>query len=374
MSTAAAPHRDAALRADSGAPQEHVSRAAAADATLDGGIRPVRGQPTLEMVATASGVSRSTVSRVVNHSPNVRPEVVAAVQRAIEELNYVPNRAARSLAGRHTYAIALLVPEDASRFFGDPYFASIVQGITGTLESSDYVLNLLVARDGAGDKTRRYLQGGNVDGALVVSHHPSNTHLREINASLPVVFGGRPALPDLGPCYSVDVDNVGGARLATEHLVGLGRRRIATVTGPPDMPASVDRLAGWRQVLQEAGRPIDAVVAGDFTTAGGAAAVRDLLARVPDLDAVFVANDLMARGALTVLAERGLDVPGDVAVIGYDDSPAATSGDLPLSTVSQPSIAMGAQMTEMLLGLLAGREPESRACVLQTRLVLRATA
>ena len=146
------------------------------------------------------------------------------------------------------------------------------------------------------------------------------------------------------------------------------------MTGPPDMPASVDRLAGWREVLHEAGRRTDAVVAGDFTTAGGAAATRDLLARVPDLDAVFVANDLMARGALTVLAERGLDVPGDVAVIGYDDSPAATSGDLPLSTVSQPSIAMGARMTEMLLGLLAGREPESRACVLQTRLVLRATA
>ncbi|GAA1430774.1 LacI family DNA-binding transcriptional regulator [Microlunatus lacustris] len=361
MSTDAGPPRDPAVRAGSGA-------------TLDAGIRPVRGQPTLEMVAAVSGVSRSTVSRVVNHSPNVRPEVATAVQRAIEELNYVPNRAARSLAGRHTYAIALLVPEDASRFFGDPYFASIVQGITGALEASDYVLNLLVARDGAGGKTRRYLQGGNVDGALVVSHHPSNTDLRDINASLPVVFGGRPALPDLDPCYSVDVDNVGGARLATDHLVGLGRRRIATVTGPPDMPASVDRLAGWRGVLADDGRPTDAVVAGDFTTVGGAAAMRELLARVPDLDAVFVANDLMARGALSVLAEHGLDVPRDVALIGYDDSPAATAGGLPLSTVSQPSIAMGAQMTEMLLGLLAGREPESRACVLQTRLVLRATA
>lgn len=344
------------------------------DATLDAGLRPVRGQPTLEMVAAASGVSRSTVSRVVNRSPNVRSEVVTAVQRAIEQLHYVPNRAARSLAGRHTYAIALLVPEDASRFFGDPYFASVVQGITGALEPSDYVLNLLVARDGAGGKSWRYLQGGNVDGALVVSHHPSNTDLREINASLPVVFGGRPALPDLDPCYSVDVDNVGGARLAAAHLVGLGRRQIATVTGPPDMPASVDRLVGWRQVLQAAGRPADAVFVGDFTTAGGAVAMRELLSRRPDVDAVFVANDLMARGALAVLAEHGLRVPEDVAVIGYDDSPAATAGGQPLSTVSQPSIAMGAQMTEMLLGLLAGREPESRACVLQTRLVLRATA
>ena len=374
MSTGTASQRDGATPVVSVGLRGGKPREALPDATLDVGVRPVRGQPTLEMVAAVSGVSRSTVSRVVNRSPNVRPEVVAAVQRAIEELNYVPNRAARSLAGRHTYAIALLVPEDASRFFGDPYFASIVQGITGALEASDYVLNLLVARDGPGGKTMRYLQGGNVDGALVVSHHSSNTDLREINASLPVVFGGRPAVADIGPCYSVDVDNVGGARLATRHLVALGRRRIATVTGPLDMPAAVDRLAGWQQVLQEAGRPVDAAVAGDFTTAGGAAAMHELLARVPDLDAVFVANDLMARGALTVLTERGLDVPGDVALIGYDDSAAATSGSLPLSTVSQPSISMGARMTEMLLELLEGTEPENRACVLQTRLVLRATA
>ena len=374
MSADTAQQRDGAGGADTSAPRDDAGRPSPADATLHGAVRPSRGQPTLEMVAAVSGVSRSTVSRVVNHSPGVRPQVVAAVQRAIDDLNYVPNRAARSLASRHTYAIALLVPEDSSRFFGDPYFASIVQGITGALEASDYVLNLLVARDGTGGKTRRYLQGGNVDGALVVSHHPSNTDLREINASLPVVFGGRPALPDLHPCYSVDVDNVGGARLATAHLVGLGRRRIGTVTGPSDMPASVDRLAGWRDVLAGAGLPGDAVAVGDFTTAGGAAAVRELLARVPDLDALFVANDLMARGALTVLTERSLDVPGDVALVGYDDSAVATSGELPLTTVSQPSVAMGARMTEMLLGLLAGREPESRACVLQTRLVLRATA
>ena len=333
-----------------------------------------RGQPTLEMVAAAAGVSRSTVSRVVNRSPNVRPVVVEAVQRAIDALNYVPNRAARSLAGRHSYAMALLVPEDASRFFGDPYFAAVVQGITTALEHSDYVLNLLVASEGPAGKTRRYLQGGNVDGALVVSHHPSNTDLREVNDSLPMVFGGRPAVSDLGPCYWVDVDNVDGARQATRHLVGLGRRRIATITGPADMPASVDRLAGWHEVLTASGLAVDAVEAGDFTTDGGARAMRQLLDRVPDLDAVFVASDLMARGALGVLAERGLGVPDDVAVVGYDDSPAATSAVPALTTVSQPSELMGARMTDMLLGLLAGREPESRACVLQTRLVVRGTA
>ena len=337
-------------------------------------LRPARTLPTLEMVAAAAGVSRSTVSRVVNRSPNVRAEVIDAVQRAIAELNYVPNRAARSLAGRHTYAIALLVPEDAGRFFGDPYFASIVQGITTTLDESDYVLNLLVDSEGPTGKTRRYLQGGNVDGALVVSHHAGNTHLREVNESLPVVFGGRPAVPDIGPSYCVDVDNIGGARQATSHLVGLGRRRIATITGPSDMPAAQDRLTGWQQVMDEAGLVADAVQNGDFSTAGGAAAMRALLEQAPDLDAVFVASDLMARGALATLAERGRRVPEDVAVLGYDDSPAATSAAPQLTTVRQPSVDMGARMTEMLLGLLVGREPESRACILQTRLVVRDTA
>lgn len=339
----------------------------------DGAARPSsRQQPTLEMVAAVSGVSRSTVSRVVNRSPNVRPEVTATVLRAIDHLNYVPNRAARSLAGRHTYALALLVPEEANRFFGDPYFASVVQGITSTLDGSDYVLNLLVSRDGPGGKTRRYLQSGNVDGALVVSHHASNTDLREINAGLPLVFGGRPVVVDLDTCYYVDVDNVGGAKQATEHLIRRGRRP-ATITGPLDMPAAIDRLAGWRAAMGEAGLAADAVALGDFTTAGGAAAMRELLDRFPDLDGVFVANDLMARGALTVLAERSRTVPSDVAVVGYDDSPAATSGDPALTTVSQPSVSMGAQMAATLLGLLAGSEPESRACVLQTRLIVRAT-
>jgi DNA-binding LacI/PurR family transcriptional regulator len=334
----------------------------------------LKDQPTLEMVAAAAGVSRSTVSRVVNRSPNVRPGVVEAVQRAIDALNYVPNRAARSLAGRHTYAVALLVPEDTTRFFGDPYFAAIVKGITTALDDSDYILNLLVASEDPAGKTRRYLQGGNVDGALVVSLHTGETHLRELNDSLPVVFGGRPVVPDLDPCYCVDVDNVDGARQATAHLLRLGRRRIGTITGPMDMPAAVDRLEGWRQVLAAAGLADDAVAGGAFDGPSGAAAMRDLLDRVPDLDGVFVANDLMARGALAVLTERGIAVPDDLALVGYDDSPAATSGNPQLTTVSQPSIAMGTRMTEMLLGLLVGQEPEPRTCILPTRLVLRATA
>ena len=219
----------------------------------EGGSDPARGLPTLETVAAQAGVSRSTVSRVVNGSPKVRPDVVDAVNATIARMNYVPNRAARSLASRQTYAIALLVPEETTRFFGDPYFAAIVKGITARLEPTDYILNLLVASSDPTRKTRRYLRSGSVDGALVVSHHASDRDLTELNEAVPMVFGGRPAAQALSNSYYVDVDNLDGSRQATQHLIERGARRIATITGPPDMPASIDRLAGWRQVMAERG-------------------------------------------------------------------------------------------------------------------------
>ena len=329
--------------------------------------------PTLEMVAAESGVSRSTVSRVVNGSPKVSPEVVAAVNAAIERLNYVPNRAARSLASRQTYAIALLVPERVMTFFNDPFFASVVQGITARMEDSDYILNLLVSSSDPTRKTRRYLQGGNVDGAFVVSHHAADRDLANLLDIMPVVFGGRPALADLTACHYVDIDNVHGARTAIDHLVASGRRRIATIAGPDDMLAAVDRRRGWAEGLAAAGLPTDAVVAGDFTEPSGAAAMRTLLATHPRLDAVFVANDLMARGAVRVLAESGRTVPDDVAVVGYDDSPAATALHPELTTVAQPSEQMGQLMAELLLALLRGEEPAPPE-LLPTTLVRRETA
>ncbi|HEY5847512.1 MAG TPA: LacI family DNA-binding transcriptional regulator [Microlunatus sp.] len=349
------------------------SRSLSSASATEGGSDPARGLPTLETVAAQAGVSRSTVSRVVNGSPKVRPDVVDAVNATIARMNYVPNRAARSLASRQTYAIALLVPEETTRFFGDPYFAAIVKGITARLEPTDYILNLLVASSDPTRKTRRFLRSGSVDGALVVSHHASDRDLTELNEAVPMVFGGRPAAQALSNSYYVDVDNLDGSRQATQHLIERGARRIATITGPPDMPASIDRLAGWRQVMAGAGMAGDAVADGDFTGPGAASAMGTLLDRHPDLDAVFAASDLMARGALEVLVARGRAVPGDVAVVGFDDSPAATAGELHLTTMRQPSETMGLQMAEMLLELLAGRIPESPS-ILPTDLIIRDTA
>jgi DNA-binding LacI/PurR family transcriptional regulator len=326
------------------------------------------------LVAEAAGVSRATVSRVVNGSTKVSPQIVEVVTAAIERLNYVPNRAARSLASRQTQAVALIVPEDITRFFGDPYFAAIVQGITRRLDESEFILNLLVASSDPGHKTMRYLRSGNVDGALVVSHHTRDEFLTDAGSTIPLVFGGRPS-NDAGPdTYYVDVDNVAGAETGTQHLLDIGRRHLGSITGPIDMPAGIDRFTGFQRGLERAGLPADAVEHADFTAVSAAAATHRLLDRHPDLDGLFVASDLMATGALTVLRERGYSVPGDVAIVAFDDSPAATGAVVPLTTISQPSADMGFAMADMLLRLLDGDQSVPHRNIMPTRLVRRDSA
>ncbi|WEK61866.1 MAG: LacI family DNA-binding transcriptional regulator [Candidatus Microbacterium colombiense] len=326
---------------------------------------------TIEEVASAAGVSRSTVSRVVNGSTAVSPEALVAVRAAIEQLSYVPNRAARSLASNQTQAIALIIPEDTTRFFGDPFFAAIVAGITGALRASDYLLNLLIASDDPGDKMTSFVRNGGVDGALIVSHHTSDAYIERIAEAIPVVYGGRPVRRHEGD-YVVDVDNVAGARSATRRLIDIGRVNIATISGTPTMRSSMDRMQGFRDALTDAGLRPFAEEAGDYSESSGADAARRILAAGRP-DAIFVASDLMARGALTVLRSAGLRVPEDIALVGFDDSPVAISTDPPLTTMRQPMYAQGEAMAGVLLSRLAGRDP-AHTTILPTELVVRASA
>ena len=335
---------------------------------------PAPGQATLEMVARAAGVSRATVSRVVNGSPKVSPEIVAAVNDAVDRLHYVPNRAARSLARRSSNAIALVVPEDVTRFFGDPYFAAIVKGITDRIDDSEYVLNLLVASNDPHQKTLRYLSSGIVDGAIVISHHVGDSILADARPSVPLVFGGRPALGSGEDDYYVDVDNRAGAATGTRYLIERGRRRIGSITGPINMPAGIDRLDGFQDAVRAAGLPDDLYETADFTAASAVEAAVRLLDRDPDIDGLFVASDLMAMGVLTVLRDRGLLIPDDVAVVGFDDSPAALSGLVPLTTVAQPSIEAGSRMADLLIRLVDGQSDVPHATILPTELVVRESA
>jgi DNA-binding LacI/PurR family transcriptional regulator len=332
------------------------------------------GVPTLEQVAERAGVSRSTASRAINGGLRVSPEAMESVAAAVADLGYTPNRAARSLVTRRTDSVALVVPEPDERVLSDPFFAGVLNGVSTPLAASDLQLLLVIARPGESERTARYLRAGHVDGAIVVSHHDDDAIDRALRASgLPTVFIGRPLAGGEGAAV-VDTDNVLGGRLATEHLLAIGRRRIGTIAGPADMSAGVDRLEGWRASLAEAGLPADAVVHGDFTVDGGAAAARELLARHPDVDAVFIASDLMAAGALPVLAEAGRDVPGDVAVVGYDNSGLATTTKPHLTTVTQPVIAMARAAGEELVAQLQGRPTREAPQIWAPELVVRGSA
>jgi DNA-binding LacI/PurR family transcriptional regulator len=335
-----------------------------------------RSGSTLEGVAAVAGVSRATVSRVVNGSPKVSPTVRRDVEAAIAQLGYVPNRAARALVTRRSESFGLVITEPTGRLFSDPFFPGVLRGISLELTARDLQLILLMPNSPADiRRTGDYLSAGHVDGVVLVSLHGNDPlPARLSHAGIPLVVVGRPPR-GISASY-VDVDNHEGARSAVEHLIAGGRRVIATIAGPRDMPAGIDRLAGYRDAITEAGLPADPNLEarGDFTQAGGAGAMTRVLAARPDLDAVFAASDLMAAGALSVLAAAGRRVPQDVAVVGYDDSPVAASTNPQLTSVRQPIEEMGRQVARLLVDAVEGTDRVIRRVILATDLVKRASS
>ncbi|MEF3113194.1 LacI family DNA-binding transcriptional regulator [Streptomyces chrestomyceticus] len=314
------------------------------------------GRPTLEEVAARAGVGRGTVSRVINGSPRVSERTRSLVQQAVADLGYVPDRAARALAGHRADTVALVVPEAETRLFAEPYFSGILRGVSAGLADHDMQLLLTLIRT---SKERRrfadYLAAHRVDGVLLVSVHGDDP-LPDLlgRMAIPTVLNGRRTAGETVPY--VDSDNTGGAQSALEHLIGRGRRQVATITGPPDMYVAHCRLDGYRQAVRAAGHPEDdALVArGDFTEEGGRRALRELLARRPALDAVFCASDVMAAGARRELRTAGRRIPDDVALVGFDDSAIARHMDPPLTSVRQPIEEMGRAMAGLLMELITG--------------------
>jgi DNA-binding LacI/PurR family transcriptional regulator len=332
--------------------------------------------PTLDEVAELAGVSRATASRVINGSPLVTPTTRKTVEKSIRRLGYVPNRAARALVTRRTDTIALVVSEPEARVFSDPFFRTIVRGISSSIEDTELQLLLLFAQGAREEaKVERYLRQGHVDGVILMSLHGDDPLPRALTGALiPTVLSGRPRPGERLPY--VDADNRGGARDATAHLLSAGRKNVATITGPLDMMAGVDRLDGYKDALAEAGVRLrkGLVAYGDFTEDGAAAATEQLLRRQPHVDGIFVASDPMAFGALRALRAAGRRVPDDVAVVGFDDVADAATTDPALTTVRQPLAEMTRALTELLLRRMDGLATDDDFVVCETKLIVRDSA
>ncbi|WP_327001235.1 LacI family transcriptional regulator [Dactylosporangium sp. NBC_01737] len=304
-------------------------------------------RPTIEDVARAAGVSRATVSRVINNEPGASAPVRARVHDAITALGYLPNPTARALAsGRQRVVDVIAVTFSASigRLGTHPYYSRVLAGVMSVLEPEDVPVRMhAVGEDGAAaaiDAIAAKATLGailtNVPPALAARFHrrcPRAVSVVATAASVP----------------AVEADNLGGAAAAVEHLHRLGRRRIAAIHGPDASTCALDRRAGYVQAVQRLGLPRIEVDGGDFLREHGHDAARHLLDRYPDVDAVFVACDLMAAGAVQAVTATGRRVPQDVNVIGFDDSLAAVCANPPLSTMRVPVEDMAAAATRLLL-------------------------
>ena len=332
--------------------------------------RPDRA-PTLGEVASLAGVSIATASRVLNNSAPVSLQARQLVRDAVVRLGYMRHRAAPSTPRARVRSAAAVVCTNNSRFFADAFFAQVISAATDVFAAQDIPLMVVVAPDDRVTAVERYLQSGHVDGVLLLAAHGQHPLAVSLPAAgMPVTLVGRPLSPTRASY--VDADNRGGGRKAVEHLVNGGRRCIATIAGRQDMAAGADRLSGYREALDAAGLA-PTVAYGDFTHASGVHAMWRLLDQRPGLDAVFVASDIMAAGALHALRRAGRKVPDDVAVIGFDDLPLAQHTQPSLTTVRQPLEQVGATAAKKLLAELDGTGEEVDP-VLPTTLVPRQSA
>lgn len=332
---------------------------------------------TIRDVAARSGVSISTVSRVVTGAVRVDPATEARVREAIAALGYQPNLLARSLRRRATHTIGLLVPDIAN-----PFFADVARVIEDAGFEAGYSV-VLCNSDLSPEKQTTYvdaLLAKRVDGLILVSSGLVTEEdgfalvERSRAAGVPCVVVDR----DLGglPADQVLVDNEAGGRQAGEYLIGLGHRRLGLLLGPHDATPSAGRIAGFREAVAAAGLslPLTAVAHGNGRYDGGVTAANELLDRGAHFSALFVFNDLMAIGAVNALRRAGRRVPKDVSVVGFDDILIARAMDPPLTTVAQPIAVLGHRSVELLLKRIGDKEAPYTRVVLPTRLVERESA
>jgi len=347
--------------------------------SMDKTSNKARAGMTLEGIARLAGVSRSTVSRVVNDDPKVNAATRERVWQIIKEHDFHPNTAARALARRRNQIIGVVIPQTLTTVFSDPYFSILIQGIAAACEERDYYLMLSLIVRKADDTFRHLVRGGHVDGLIVASATTEDHFVTRLLANhFPFVLIGR--APERTDIITIDADNVRGAGMAAQHLARMGYTRIATITGPLNMVAAIDRregyLAGLRSVGLEA--PPYYIQEGDWSEWSGQRAMKALLEASPPPQAVFVASDSMAIGALKAIRAAGLRVPDDIALVGFDDIPLASAVEPPLTTVRQPIDRLGYLAASTLIDLLQANPATNESIgahhiVLPTELVVRAS-
>ena len=325
---------------------------------------------TIKDVAEHAGVSRATVSRVLNNRASVAENLRARVLEAVETLGYQPNRAARRLRANVSDVIGLLISD-----IENPFFISIVRGVEDAAYAHQMSIVLCNTDENAA-KQRMYLrvmQAERVAGLIVSPTHVDDGEVLDSfsRSGIPVVLLDRRV--DKCELDAVTVDNVHGAHIAVKHLIDLGYRRIGMIGGAMHLTTGRERHRGYLNALESAGIPVDAALVkfGDFKTESGYRLACELGALPHPPRALFVANNLMTLGALRALREMNLRIPDDIAIVGFDDMPWSTELYSPLTAVSQPTYELGREAVQLLLHRIAEPDAPFRTVTLQTRLVVR---
>ena len=329
---------------------------------------------TLNEIGTLAGVSRATVSRVINNYPHITPEVRERVQKIVQETGFQPNRIARSLVSDRSGIIGLVIPSDVRAVFSDPYFARLIQGITRATNRRKLTLSLFLFHsiEEETETTRSILTTGLLDGLIITADRKEDPLLAQLAGhDLPFIVIGRP--DSTANLLYVNADNVQGAFMATQHLISLGRQRIAIIVSDQNT-AGQDRYMGYRNALQTYNMNFDAglVAFGDFSLESGYEAMQQLIPQKPD--AVFVSSDTMALGAQRAIREAGLRMPHDIAIVGFDDLPPAIHGEPQLTTIRQPIEQMGIVAVDLLSDILDGTIKSLVPIILPVELIIRASS
>lgn len=324
---------------------------------------------TIKDVAQAAGVSIATVSRILNGQSGVSPGLIAQVQLAVEELDYQPNAVARALKVQESRSLGLIIPD-----IENPFFPALVRGVEDYAQQKGYAL-ILCNTDGRPEEEAKYIKfllSKQVDGILCVANLSYDEHSAWLQqVAVPIVLLDRRIAG--APFSTVLVDNTKGAAMAVEHLIQQGRRRIAMIGGKVQSPTNIERAEGYIQTLMRHGLPYsnELIVNADFTFEGGFAACKALIDRGKNFDAVFAANDMMAIGVIECLTQHHIQVPEDVAVVGFDNIRMAGWYKPALSTISQPVYEMGQLAVKMVLEQMMDNTVEAQTVMLTPELIIR---